>query len=106
MEYFAERSHGAFLSAVLVLTLFTLIAAGVRLTAQQTAAIPVSVGEGYIVRDYEGYVTVYRESSNIPYEQTDIPTLTLPQADRTALNEGIALPDRASLEQLLEDYQG
>lgn len=75
-----------------------------------TSAVPrteaVSASEGkYIVRDYGGRLAVYRVNQpDRPVYLLDIYTGALPEADRSALQDGILLQTEEELSQLLEDY--
>ena len=74
------------------------------LAAPRTEAAPASEGK-YIVRDYGGRLAVYRVSEpDRPVYLLDVYTGALPEADRSALQEGILLHTEEELSQLLEDY--
>ena len=60
--------------------------------------------EGYLLRDYEGRLAIFREESNTPEMIFDVYTRLLPQADQERLTEGISAPDYETLTRLIEDY--
>ncbi len=60
--------------------------------------------EEYCLRDWEGYVAVFRGGDTTPSELTDIETATLNNVDREKLREGIPAEGRAELLSLLEDF--
>ena len=47
---------------------------------------------GYLLRDYEGRLAIFREESNTPEMIFDVYTRLLPQADQERLTEGISPP--------------
>ena len=59
---------------------------------------------GYLLRDYEGRLAIFREESNTPEMIFDVYTRLLPQADQERLTEGISAPDYETLTRLIEDY--
>ena len=72
--------------------------------APRTEAASALEGK-YIVRDYGGRLAVYRVNEpNRPVYLLDIYTGALPEADRSALQNGIVLHTEEDLSQLLEDY--
>lgn len=70
--------------------------------------LPVSApeeAEGYLLREYEGYLAVYYPaSSDYPAMITEVRTRDLPLPDRAALQEGIPAADRNEVMRLLEDF--
>lgn len=64
---------------------------------------PEQEGE-YCLRDWQGYVAVFRGSDETPTELTDIETATLNNVDREKLREGIPASGKAELLSLLEDF--
>lgn len=59
---------------------------------------------GYLLRDYEGRLAIFREESNTPEMIFDVYTRLLPQADQERLTEDISAPDYETLTRLIEDY--
>lgn len=66
---------------------------------------PAAEDEGYLLREYEGYVAVwYPAGATSPAMVTDIRTSDLPLADRAELREGVPAADRGAVMRLLEDF--
>lgn len=68
---------------------------------QQSATTAIA----YVVKEWGGKLAVFRQGESHPemvYE--DVAVITLPPEEQKRLQEGIFLPDRASLNRLLEDY--
>ncbi|MGM9574720.1 MAG: BofC C-terminal domain-containing protein [Oscillospiraceae bacterium] len=63
-----------------------------------------SAQEEYFLRDWEGYVAVFRGGEDTPAELTDIETATLNNVDREKLRTGIPAAGKAELLSLLEDF--
>ena len=69
------------------------------------ASAPAEAEDGYLLREYEGYVAVwYPAGANYPAMITEIRTLDLPLPDRAALRDGIHAADRDEVMRLLEDF--
>lgn len=65
----------------------------------------VTTAVAYVVKEWDGKLAVFRQGETNPemvYE--DVAVMTLPPKEQERLREGIRLPDRASLNRLLEDY--
>lgn len=65
--------------------------------------------DGYIVREYNGKIAVYKESDDpdgVPREITDIYVKSLPLKDRARIKNGIAAANDGELLRILEDYDG
>lgn len=65
----------------------------------------VTVAARYVLRDWNGYLAVFREGSASPdqvYEEVAV--TTLPPVEQQRLQNGVIVPDRAALNRLLEDY--
>jgi len=64
-----------------------------------------AAAEAYIMRDKDGYVGVFLEGdANNPIYMTDIVVLSLPEADREMLKEGIRVSGEEALREMLEDF--
>lgn len=64
--------------------------------------------EHYIVRDVDGFISVYRSDENgneVLYRATDILTKYLSRSDIDNLERGITVEGKNNLEQILEDYE-
>ena len=78
--------------------------AGQSATALTEPAPVTEVNEGYVVREYNGCVAVFREGRSNPARITSTRTDTLPKSDIKKLREGIRVEDRQTLDKILEDY--
>lgn len=58
----------------------------------------------YVVKNYNGYVAVFKENSNLPVIKTDTPVNSLPYDDQEKLKKGISVKGDISLRKCLEDY--
>ncbi len=63
-----------------------------------------TVTGGYRIGIYDKKIALFRNEEPVPYYISDVHISTLPVADRSLLENGISVPDRRSLERLLEDY--
>ena len=64
--------------------------------------------EVYILREYEGYIVVYKVEENgkeVLIKNTGVVTRYLPEADLLELRDGIKLIGRENLNARLEDYE-
>lgn len=59
---------------------------------------------GFVLRECEGRLALYRENSVKPYQILDVQVYLLPEADREALKTGIVVETEAELRRLLEDF--
>ena len=73
-------------------------------TPVQKAEYASAQDEEYFLRDWEGYVAVFRGGEDTPAELTDIETATLNNVDREKLRTGIPAAGKAELLSLLEDF--
>ena len=53
---------------------------------------------------WQGHVAVFENTDEIPVMVLETPVSSLPEADQTALAEGIAVYDQQMLASILEDY--
>lgn len=80
------------------------------LAATRTVTEPVhapaqnQADAGYVIRDNGGKIAVFRAGESTPFMTTETYTKTLPRADSTRLQNGIAVTDKAELQRLLEDF--
>lgn len=63
---------------------------------------------GYLIKVMDGILMVYADGNtdNAPYMSVEIDFDSLPQEDRTLLQNGIYANNDAQLQQILEDYAG
>lgn len=59
---------------------------------------------GFILREYEGHLALFREGSEKPYKILETEVWLLPDEDRLAVQEGILVKTEAELRELLEDW--
>jgi len=57
----------------------------------------------FIVRDFEGKITVFDSETNALIEQFDVYVSALPDPDAKRLEKGIPCEDRKQLQSLIED---
>ena len=65
---------------------------------------PAAQETGFVIRDCDGKIAVYRKGESAPMLITQTLTESLPRADAKRLRAGVDAPDRQTLEKLLEDY--
>lgn len=58
----------------------------------------------YVVKNYNGYVSVFKGESSFPMLKTDTPVNSLPYDDQEKLKSGILIQSDTSLRKCLEDY--
>lgn len=71
--------------------------------AADTASVDIPEDNGYLLRDWQGYIAVFEGRGDTPTSLTDIETATLNDFDREKLRSGIPARDRTELLSLLED---
>ena len=57
-----------------------------------------------VVGCWKGYVALFDKGDSEPRQIFPCPVVSLPEADQTALEEGILVRNQRDLEQILEDY--
>lgn len=65
-------------------------------------------GEHYILRENDGKIAIYKRDENnkeILFEQTEIATDYLTEADKIEIKNGIRVNGKESLNQLIEDFE-
>ena len=65
-------------------------------------------GEHYILRENNGKIAIYRKDENnkeILFEETEIATDYLTEADKIEIKNGICVNGKESLNQLIEDFE-
>ena len=65
-------------------------------------------GEHYILREHNGRIAIYKKDENnkeILFEQTEIATDYLTEADKIEIKNGIHINGKESLNQLIEDFE-
>ena len=107
-----KRSLKILLLGCLIVTAAVMSAAAVKSigadagnnTTQVKAQYASTQDEEYFLRDWKGYVAVFRGGEDTPAELTDIETATLNNVDREKLRTGIPAAGKAELLSLLEDF--
>lgn len=75
--------------------------------AQTEAAptVPQTQSEqGFVIKDCEGRLAVFRKGESTPFITTETYTNTLPRADINKLKQGIEAENAEKMRKLLEDY--
>lgn len=114
-ERFCRRYVLAILcpAAVIMLSIALAVSYGIRNQSgegiqqvQITAAESLSqIAEPqFTVCNWQGHVAVFEKDVKTPVVVLETPVASLPEADQTALAEGIAVYDREILASILEDY--
>lgn len=107
-----KRSLKILLLGCLIVTAAAMGAAAVKSISEdagnntpvQKAEYASAQDEEYFLRDWKGYVAVFRGGEDTPAELTDIETATLNNVDREKLRTGIPAAGKAELLSLLEDF--
>lgn len=96
---------GMAISAVLLL-----VSAGEAVKHEKSAAVARQAAfqekapVGYILREYEGHLALFRGHVDKPFRILDTEVWLLPEEDRLAVQEGIFVETEAELRSLLEDW--
>lgn len=72
--------------------------------ADNTAAVNTVEAEGYVLREYNGNVAIYKPGGKSPVSITDIEIITLREVDQKSLDSGITVKTQDELFSLLEDF--
>lgn len=65
---------------------------------------PYIAEEYYTVTEYRGKIAVFKNSESVPVDIFDVYVSTLPQHDRTQIEEGIRIETPEELQKIIEDY--
>lgn len=60
--------------------------------------------DSYSVKEYRGFIAVFKKGSEKPLRTTEISVKTLPEADQKILKNGIFAENSEQLNEILEDY--
>ena len=63
-----------------------------------------SADDSFTVKAYLGKIAVFKGNEQQPCFVSEVHISTLPRAGRSLLENGIAVPDKKSLDRLLQDY--
>ncbi|MDR0919240.1 MAG: hypothetical protein LBM93_08335 [Oscillospiraceae bacterium] len=69
----------------------------------QTEATVITKPIGYVMKDYDGVVAIFRENSELPYQILDYPMYLLSDEDKMAVEEGITVETEQEMKRLIED---
>lgn len=61
--------------------------------------------ERFILREYDGRIGVFLPGDDTPSEIIPVYVIYLPEADRKALAQGIAVSGRSKLRAMIDDFQ-
>lgn len=95
------------LSGVIVITSIAYDARGENANAEVVFSETTETIEeaiGYVLKEYEGKLALFRENSEKPYKKLDVDTSTLTDYDKELIRQGIAVKTEKELNALLEDY--
>lgn len=67
-------------------------------------SLAVVIALGFLLGSFKGYLALWEEDKAEPVQIFPCPVDSLPEADQTALEEGIHARSRIELDQFLEDY--
>ena len=77
-----------------------------EIQVEKAAAFAEKEPVGFVLKEYEGKVALFRENSQRPYQILNIEVYLLPDADKEALREGILAENEEELKKILEDWDG
>lgn len=107
----AIRPVWLLLTAMTISAVLVLVSAGKAVEHEKSAAIARQAVRkteepGYVLREADGRLALFRENADRPYKILDTEVWLLSEEDRQALAAGIHVPDEQSLRALLEDFDG
>ncbi len=76
----------------------------VSLVSESSEAPTEDLEQGYILREYEGRLAVFKDDEAEPLYVFNVSMNTMSDYDKNALQEGIAAKDLTELKTLVEDY--
>ena len=65
---------------------------------------PYLINDYYTMAEYKGKIAVFKNNDSVPMDVFDVYVSTLPQHDRTLLENGIHIETSEELQKLIEDY--
>ena len=71
-----------------------------------TGAEEVMINLSYILKDYNGYLALFRGDSKVPYLVLESRTIFLNEYDRKLVFDGISVRTERELHRLIEDMTG
>jgi hypothetical protein len=95
------------LSSVIIITSIAYDARGENANAEvMISETPETTDEsiGYILKEYEGKLALFRENSTKPYKKLEVDISTLTDLDKELVRQGIVVKTEKELNALLEDY--
>ncbi|MBP5207562.1 MAG: hypothetical protein J6330_03795 [Clostridia bacterium] len=70
----------------------------------ESVSSEISVVDGYVLREYNGGIGIYRSGVNEPITVIEVDLRTLPESDRAALVRGVYAANEEELSRRIEDY--
>lgn len=92
-------------TAALLSMVLTMVFSSKTVSKEDSRAV-TSVGEEYILKDYDGHLAVFYSDSETPYMEFRIKTDSFEEYDRNLLERGIKAYGEEEIRQLIEDYTG
>jgi len=105
MVIYGNGKHRLVTALLSVAVLSAASAGAIAVARAPSPAEEENAAGGFILRELDGCVAVYEPGAPAegPLIVTEIELRSLPEADREALRDGLTVPDREALLQLLED---
>ncbi len=75
-----------------------------RKNLETTIVIETQPAVGYILKEYNGELAVFRGDSDTPYKLLGVPVSIMSDYDRKLLEAGIFTESQSELNRLIEDY--
>jgi hypothetical protein len=102
---------GLLCTALICLTMIAVSTAATKIRtvsvtpADNIHSIPAEPAQnGYLIREYNGIIGVFKNGEPVPFETYDIPVRNFPAEDILQLTGGIFAHDNEELELFLENY--
>lgn len=93
------------LFAVIVITVFSILFVILDKDYQERLSETTNLSdEYYTISEYKGKIAVFRSGENIPIDIFDVYVSTLPQHDKTLIQQGIEIKTPEELQKIIEDY--
>lgn len=65
---------------------------------------PYLANDYYTIAEYQGKIAVFKNGENVPMDIYNVYVSTLPQHDKTLLEQGIKIETPEELQKIIEDY--
>ncbi len=100
------KLHITIITVIIFLSIAIIITNTISNETQNTILNKESEETLYTLKDYNGQIALFINDNKTPTEMYNIFTKSLPEADATALKEGITAENEKELNKLLEEYLG